>query len=189
MRKLQVNAQITAVISSIEFFFFIAHIVGVSAAGGTNPETGMIVMLMYMVLFMIILPYAFLMNTSFNKNRIIEQGWLNVVKNITTNNSIFWPKIICYSCAENHNNELRNEAFVIGDNVEMAISKQSKHNASIDQAGPSSTGPDEAIQNRDSKKDSYFKFERIADIIFNPESNNWTQSDQQHKNLVMDYGI
>ena len=173
MRKLQVNAQITAVISSIEFIFFIAHIVGVSAAGGTNPGTGIIVMLMYMVLFMIILPYAYLMNTSFNKNRIIEQGWLNVVKNITTNNSIFGPKILYGCCAENYNNELRNEVFSIADNVEMA-KEESEQNPSIDQASPSSTCPDKAIQNKDGKKDSYFTFEKIADILFNPDSNNWT---------------
>lgn len=33
-------------------------------------------------LFCVILPYAFLMNTSHNKNRIIEVGWKNIIKNI-----------------------------------------------------------------------------------------------------------
>ena len=31
---------------------------------------------------MIVLPYSFLMNTSYNKERIIEQGWMNIFKNI-----------------------------------------------------------------------------------------------------------
>ena len=33
---------------------------------------------------MILLPYAFLMNTSHNKNRIVEYGWINVFKNLIT---------------------------------------------------------------------------------------------------------
>ena len=32
--------------------------------------------------YLVILPYAFLMNTEHNKNRIIEGGWKNVLKNI-----------------------------------------------------------------------------------------------------------
>ena len=35
-----------------------------------------------MVLFCVILPYAFLMNTCHNKNRIMDMGWSNVIKNI-----------------------------------------------------------------------------------------------------------
>ena len=33
-------------------------------------------------LYMIILPYAFLMNTSNNKNRVVEHGWKNVIMNV-----------------------------------------------------------------------------------------------------------
>ena len=32
---------------------------------------------------MIILPYAFLMNTSENKNRVVEHGWSSVLKNVS----------------------------------------------------------------------------------------------------------
>ena len=35
-----------------------------------------------MSLYMILLPYAFLMNTSHNKNRLVEYGWSNVIKNV-----------------------------------------------------------------------------------------------------------
>ena len=34
-----------------------------------------------MIIYLIILPRAFLMNTSHNKNRIIEHGWRNVLRN------------------------------------------------------------------------------------------------------------
>ena len=94
MRKLLLNVQITAVISSIEMFFFAIHIVGVTAAGGTNSVTPIVVMVMYMILFMIILPYAFLMNTSYNKDRIIEHGFINVIKtdNEQFNLGVKYPK-------------------------------------------------------------------------------------------------
>ena len=89
MRKVLVNAQVTAMISSIESLFVIVHIAGVAIAGKKTAVTILMVMLLYMVLFLIILPYSFLMNTSHNKNRIIEHGWKNVIQNLTVNNSIF----------------------------------------------------------------------------------------------------
>ena len=89
MRKVLVNAQVTAMISSIESLFVIVHIAGVAIAGKKTTVTILMVMLLYMVLFLIILPYSFLMNTSHNKNRIIEHGWKNVIQNLTVNNSIF----------------------------------------------------------------------------------------------------
>ena len=39
-------------------------------------------LLQMVMLYMIILPYAFLMNTSDNKNRVIEHGWKNIVMNV-----------------------------------------------------------------------------------------------------------
>ena len=45
-------------------------------------KTSYITLIQIMTLYMIILPYAFLMNTSHNKNRIIEHGWVNIFKNI-----------------------------------------------------------------------------------------------------------
>ena len=88
MRKVLVNAQVTAMISSIESLFVIVHIAGVAIAGKKTTVTILMVMLLYMVLFLLILPYSFLMNTSHNKNRIIEHGWKNVIQNLTVNNSI-----------------------------------------------------------------------------------------------------
>ena len=42
---------------------------------------------LFMLLHFVVLSYAFLMNTRYNKNRIIEYGWLNVIKNIFGCNS------------------------------------------------------------------------------------------------------
>ena len=39
-------------------------------------------LLQYFTLCMVILPYPFLMNTSHNKNRIVEHGWKNIFKNL-----------------------------------------------------------------------------------------------------------
>ena len=45
-------------------------------------KTNFATLLQFLVIYMIILPYSFLMNTSHNKNRVIEHGWKNVFKNI-----------------------------------------------------------------------------------------------------------
>ena len=37
---------------------------------------------LFMLLHFVVLSYAFLMNTRYNKNRVIEYGWFNVIKNI-----------------------------------------------------------------------------------------------------------
>ena len=53
-------------------------------------KTSYTTLIQVMFLYMIILPYAFLMNTSHNKKRIVEYGWSNVLKNliIKPNNSV-----------------------------------------------------------------------------------------------------
>ena len=45
-------------------------------------KTSYITLIQIMMLYMIVLPYAFLMNTSHNKNRIIEHCWVNIFRNI-----------------------------------------------------------------------------------------------------------
>ena len=39
-------------------------------------------LLLPLTLYLVILPYAFLMNTSENKNRIVDLGWKNVIRNL-----------------------------------------------------------------------------------------------------------
>ena len=76
---MHVNAQVTAVTTMMEFsgncISFLIFIV----LGGHGKFTSSVSI---MFLNFVVLSYAFLMNTKYNKNRIIEYGWLNVFKNI-----------------------------------------------------------------------------------------------------------
>ena len=77
-RKVEVNAQVTAVITALEvlgnlvnsvIWMFIIGFTGFSTLG------------LNMLLYFILLPCIFLMNTKHNKNRIVEKGWKNVIRN------------------------------------------------------------------------------------------------------------
>jgi len=79
MRRMKVNAQITAVTSIFEVFgnilqwtiwIFITKFAGYGS------------LIQSILLYFVILPYVFLMNTRQNKNRVVEDGWMNVLKNV-----------------------------------------------------------------------------------------------------------
>ena len=78
MRRLQINAQISATTSILEFSGSVFWIIIASYYKGTN-YVGLISAI---TIYDILLPYALLANTSHNKNRIIELGWQNVIKNV-----------------------------------------------------------------------------------------------------------
>ena len=78
LRKLRVNVQVTAMVSFLEASSNVGYVVIRAVIVRGNFTT----LLQMVMLYMIILPYAFLMNTSDNKNRVIEHGWKNVVMNI-----------------------------------------------------------------------------------------------------------
>ena len=75
---MKVNAQVTAVISILELIGNVTYVIHVILSSG--PSFGTFVH--GQIPYMIVLPYAFLMNTSHNKNRIVENGWNNVLRNI-----------------------------------------------------------------------------------------------------------
>ena len=78
-RKVAVNARIAAVLWSLEFVanFSVALlwivVVGFSSATGLTNA---------MVWFYVILPFTHLMNTSYNKDRIVDDGWKSVILNV-----------------------------------------------------------------------------------------------------------
>ena len=76
MRKVTVNAQVTAIISISEVVgcFFILVITTITG-------TKTVAMFLFRLLEFVVLPYAFLMNTRENKFRIVEEGWSNVFRN------------------------------------------------------------------------------------------------------------
>ena len=78
VKRLKVNAQITALITLIELFgnlTMVLHLFFVES----NPWSAII---HNMVFYDIIIPYALLANTNDNKNRIINSGWKSIFENL-----------------------------------------------------------------------------------------------------------
>ena len=81
MTKLQVNAQVTAITTLLEHIGNATVIIhGVHFT--TRSSWKLSIFIHEMFCYCIFTPYAFLMNTSDNKKRIIKYGWRNVLKNI-----------------------------------------------------------------------------------------------------------
>ena len=145
MKRLWVNVQITAMISTIEFLFYFSHQVWVRLAGGTNEVAVFFVIVWYMFLFMILSPYAFLMNTSHNKNRIIDDGWINVFKNITINSTAF-ESITKFNCCREQ--AIDNERNDLPENGNVEISSVSDKIQANDQTVSSPTLSNETPENK-----------------------------------------
>ena len=77
---MHVNAQVTAVTTMMEVFGNCINLILYLAMDGLNVKFA--TSALFMLLHFVVLSYAFLMNTRYNKNRIIEYGWFNVIKNI-----------------------------------------------------------------------------------------------------------
>ena len=78
IKRLKVNAQVTALITLIEFLgnlTLLLHLIFIES----NPWSATI---HSMIFFNIIGPYAFLSNNADNKNRIIDTGWKRIFKNL-----------------------------------------------------------------------------------------------------------
>ena len=78
LRRIHVNAQVKATISLIETIILAVYVIVVWLTVRTTYTT----LLITLTLYMIILPYFFLMNTSHNKDRVIEHGWKTVFRNV-----------------------------------------------------------------------------------------------------------
>ena len=77
MKRYKVNSQVTALICILEMVGAITFSIHRSFTGPT-----MDTLLHGQFTYFILMPYAFLMNTSHNKNRIVEHGWKNVLRNM-----------------------------------------------------------------------------------------------------------
>ena len=78
-RRIHVNAQVTAMATIIEFLYITLYSVVV---GYISKGSSFATLIQVMGLYCVVLPYFFLMNTSHNKNRIIDIGWQNVFQNM-----------------------------------------------------------------------------------------------------------
>ena len=84
MRKILVNAHVTAITTFLELCGNVTFIVHLAITKGPTLTT----ITHAMMVKLIFMPYAFLMNTSHNKERILESGWKNVFRNIFVNSKI-----------------------------------------------------------------------------------------------------
>ena len=84
IKTMKVNVQVTVVIATLEtlgnFTNFIVWSVWAKVMG-ENPS--FLMLIQALLLNFVFLPYTFLMNTRYNKNRIIEGGWKVVIQNMT----------------------------------------------------------------------------------------------------------
>ena len=78
MRKILINAQVKAMISFFETISNIVYVIMVWLTVRTSFGT----LFQIIALYLVFLPYAALMNTSHNKDRIIKNGWKSVFKNL-----------------------------------------------------------------------------------------------------------
>ena len=78
-RKLLVNSQVTAMITISELLY--AVLFGVFY-GFVSKGSSFGTLIQGMSVQYVAVPYVFLMNTSYNKYRVVEIGWKNVLKNI-----------------------------------------------------------------------------------------------------------
>ena len=97
MKKLEVNSQVTAMIAIMEFFgsltFRIIQLLELELF-----KVSTIFSLSYsLTVYFIILPYIFVMNTSNNKNRVVEIGWMNVLRNIVGKTNVSLENVECNS--------------------------------------------------------------------------------------------
>ena len=77
---MHVNAQVTAVTTMMEVSGNCINGIMYLVMDGLNVKFA--TSALFMLLHFVVLSYAFLMNTRYNKNRVIEYGWFNVIKNI-----------------------------------------------------------------------------------------------------------
>ena len=104
MRKLRVNAQVTATTTTLETCLNVAFIIHLKLTKGTTASS----IIHSMTKNMVIIPYVFLMNTAHNKDRIIEYGWQNVFKNLAgmACNTTEVVEITCKTDADKSSNKI-----------------------------------------------------------------------------------
>ena len=85
LKKIKVNAQITAMTSFLEFLTNITFVIHVFLNKGTTFST----MVHSMILYCILLPSVILLNTDRNKARLITEGWKKTIVDCLKISKIF----------------------------------------------------------------------------------------------------
>jgi hypothetical protein len=92
MKKLYVNSQVTAFTTICEsighFVIFLLAFITKSSEISSD-----ITRIVFIMLHFNFLPYVFLMNTKENKSRVVQQGWVNLIRNLNCCANISLPCI------------------------------------------------------------------------------------------------
>ena len=86
LRRVTVNAQVTAFLSLFEVTGFI--VIGIITLVTSSKDTAKV---LFPLLEYILLPAAFLINTEENKLQLVEHGWLNILFNTLNMFTVFNP--------------------------------------------------------------------------------------------------
>ena len=123
MMKVRVNAQVKSIVSFFEasgnIFITLMLYFTIRRNFGT--------VLIQSTLYLIILPYFSLMNTSYNKDRIIGRGWMGVIKNLWVGKGL---------------NPTQTEDIISNPNnvkVQKSLKRPSTYQANVNQANTSTT--------------------------------------------------
>jgi hypothetical protein len=116
IKRVHVNSQVTAIICLLEV---LGNLTTAVLALITKPHN--LVRFIHLgIFYLIILPHVFIMNTSHNKNRIIEYGWKNVLLNLVgwqnTSQESIDNNAKDASCNENRNKKEENSVPNINTN-------------------------------------------------------------------------
>ena len=87
IRSVKVNAEITMIIWIMESIANFCVVVGFIVASGKPHISNLTIVILW---YYVILPYTFLMNTSYNKDRIINDGWKIVILNVLIKPYLFF---------------------------------------------------------------------------------------------------
>ena len=78
MHRVKVNAQVTAFTTLMEAF---GSIIVLSSWAFIRKSADNVTLTLSIALYFVLLPYVFLKNTGQNRDRIIEEGWTNILGN------------------------------------------------------------------------------------------------------------
>ena len=121
-----VNAQVTSIISFLELSTTVLYTVIIKLNKGTSFYS----LIYAMAVYDVILPYAFLMNTSHNKSRVVSLGWNNVILNILgINNTLQKEDDVSNDDTSKHQKTLKKENKPKKDDKDKIFTMTSHSNA------------------------------------------------------------
>ena len=119
LRKLKVNADVTCAVWMLEWVgnIFVMTLWSIGAFQGADDRS--LFLEGVIVVYVIVLPHCYLMNTAHNKDRVVDEGLMNIIRNalhvpfdLTIFNNLF-----CYRLRENR---IAGEGDVVAEDTETS---------------------------------------------------------------------